>query len=76
MQDVVGEVETFNYPRFVLDGFQYLGLGEGSASLGDGDGAWSDSMGDAVRLFTLQTRYCDSRRSSRVPTGGRVMCVA
>lgn len=57
MQDVVGEVETFNYPRFVLEGFHFDGVGEGSVSGGDGDGGFNEGMVDAVRTYTLQARY-------------------
>ena len=53
---MVGEVETFNYPRFVLEGFQFLGFGEGSINNGDGDGGVSEAFGEAVRMYTLQTR--------------------
>lgn len=52
----MGEVETFNYPRFVLEGFPNLGAGEGSLSAGDADGGLSEMMGEAVRMYTLQTR--------------------
>lgn len=57
-QDVVGEVETFNYPRFVLEGFQFLGVGDGSTSVGDGGRGFSEAMGEAVRMYTMQTRCC------------------
>eukprot|EP00752_Nemacystus_decipiens_P017735 g15902.t1 len=55
-KDVVGEVETFNYPRFILEGFQLLGAA-GESSLGgggDSDG-FNDIGGEAVRTYTLQT---------------------
>ncbi|CAN0037910.1 unnamed protein product [Scytosiphon promiscuus] len=56
-KDVVGEVETFNYPRFLLEGFHFLGGGESSAGgVGDGDGAngFNEVLGDAVRTYTRQ----------------------
>lgn len=55
-QDVVGEVETFNYPRFLLEGFQFLGAtGESSlGGVGDSDG-FNDIVGEAVRTYTLQS---------------------
>lgn len=53
----MGEVETFNYPRFVLEGFHFDGVGEGSVSAGDGDGVFNEAMGEAVRTYTLQARY-------------------
>lgn len=56
-KDVVGEVETFNYPRFVMEGFHFLGASEGSLSATEGDGGMSEAMGEAVRMYTLQTRY-------------------
>lgn len=56
-QDVVGEVETFNYPRFLMEGFQFLGSNEGSLSAVEGDGCMGEVMGDAVRMCTMQARY-------------------
>lgn len=56
MQDVVGEVETFNYPRFVMEGFHFLGASETSLSAADGDGGISESMPEAVRMYTMQAR--------------------
>lgn len=56
IQDVVGEVETFNYPRFVMEGFHFLGTSESSLSATDGDGGFSETMGGAVRMYTMQAR--------------------
>lgn len=56
-QDVVGEVETFNYPRFLLEGFQFLGAaGESSlgGGIGDSDG-FNDIVGETARTYTLQS---------------------
>ena len=56
-QDVVGEVETFNYPRFLLEGFQLLGAaGESSigGGVGDSDG-FNEIVGEAVQIYALQS---------------------
>lgn len=58
-QDVVGEVETFNYPRFLLEGFHFLGVGETSSvggGVGEGDSTFNEIAGDAVRTYTKEAR--------------------
>lgn len=58
-QDVVGEVETFNYPRFLLEGFHFLGVGETSSvggGVGEGDSTFHEIAGDAVRTYTKEAR--------------------
>lgn len=61
-QDVVGDVETFNYPRFTLEGFH---VGGGSPGRGDGDGSMFDFMGDSIRVYTRQKRYEWPRNGSQ-----------
>lgn len=56
LQDVVGEVETFNYPRFVMEGFHFLGTSDSNISPTDVDGILAESMGDSVRMYNLQSR--------------------
>lgn len=59
----MGEVETFNYPRFLLEGFHFLGVAENSVGgVGDADGGFNEVMGEAVRTYTLQARYALSSR--------------
>ena len=55
-QDVVGEVRAFNYPRFVLKGFHFFGGGKGDLSEGNGDGSFSESLDDTIRIYTRQNR--------------------
>eukprot|EP00904_Undaria_pinnatifida_P013541 jgi/Undpi1/9317/HiC_scaffold_26.g11775.m1 len=69
-KDVVGEVETFNYPRFVLEGFHFDGVGEGSVSAGDGDGVFNEAMGEAVRTYTLQASVSRSGSVTTIGSSG------
>ncbi|CAM9396146.1 unnamed protein product, partial [Ectocarpus fasciculatus] len=73
-KDVVGEVETFNYPRFVLEGFHFLGVGETSSvggGVGEGDSTFNEIAGDAVRTYTKEASS-GSRNGSMttIGTGG------
>eukprot|EP00903_Cladosiphon_okamuranus_P017020 g15687.t1 len=71
-KDVVGEVETFNYPRFLLEGFQFLGAaGESSlgGGVGDSDG-FNDIVGEAVRTYTLQSGGSGNASMTTVGSGG------
>ncbi|CAM9429127.1 unnamed protein product, partial [Laminaria digitata] len=69
-KDIVGEVETFNYPRFVLEGFHFDGVGEGSVSAGDGDGGFNEAMGEAVRTYTLQASVSRSGSVTTIGSSG------
>ncbi|CBJ32014.1 expressed unknown protein [Ectocarpus siliculosus] len=73
-KDVVGEVETFNYPRFLLEGFHFLGVGEtGSVGggVGEGDSTFNEIAGDAVRTYTKEASTGSGNGSvTTVGTGG------
>lgn len=40
-----------------MEGFHFLGASEGSLTTTDGDGGISEAMGEAVRMYTLQSRF-------------------
>ncbi|CAM9319203.1 unnamed protein product, partial [Ectocarpus sp. 13 AM-2016] len=73
-KDVVGEVETFNYPRFLLEGFHFLAVGE-TSSVGDGvregDSTFNEIAGDAVRTYTKEASTGSGNGSvTTIGTGG------
>ncbi|CAM9531693.1 unnamed protein product, partial [Ectocarpus sp. 8 AP-2014] len=73
-KDVVGEVETFNYPRFILEGFHFLGVGEASSvggGVGEGDSTFNGIAGDAVRTYTKEASTGSGNGSvTTIGTGG------
>ncbi|CAM9260537.1 unnamed protein product, partial [Hapterophycus canaliculatus] len=72
-KDVVGEVETFNYPRFLLEGFQFLCVGESSVGgVGDGDGGngFNEALGEAVRTYTRQASATGGSSATSIASSG------
>ncbi|CAM9143354.1 unnamed protein product [Discosporangium mesarthrocarpum] len=57
-KDLVGEVETFNYPRFIMDVFHFLGVGDAGSNpnpSSEDDHSEDLTLGEAVQMYTPNT---------------------